>query len=378
MTIPRCGFCFICLVATGLALVACSEVSSGTPAVSPLEPPRLEPTENLDDATLEPTTVGSIPTPTGQPVAATVIPVSGEIRVVQITEQSKIAGARWSRDGQSVVYATWQEHRGIVGEWWEYEVSTGERHPIQPPFDLNPQIWTQLEASYVDETFIWFEGGLSPSSTRVVYNRLPPGHTYTPAPNEIYLPPYEIWTARSDGSDALRLDYCYHIGQVIWLDQEEKVIFSCGYEGAEDIIMANVDGSSKVDLTAVFGGLGLSHRMALSPDETKLAFPDSIGRLQIASLDGSEVRPIARWGYMPNWSPDSRRLYYQKADRYTGPVDIHVYDLDTGTDTKLVSSPILAPGGTEISIPIGIVVSPLENAGVFHQFQGLWLVTWSP
>ncbi len=372
------GCCFVCLIAISLALVACSGAAHGTPTVSPLESPRPEPSDSLDDITLEPAVVEPTSTPTAQPVTTTPTSTPGDIRVIPITE-SKIAGAHWSEDGQSVVYATWEEHRGVIEAWWEYDIPTGECRAIQPPFDLDLQVWVQLEATYIDETFIWFEGGLSPTGTRIVYNRLPLGHTYTPAPDEIYIAPYEIWTARSDGTDAVRLQSCYHIGQAIWLDQERKVIFSCGYEGPHDIHMASVDGSSHEYLSAVFGGLGLSHQMALSPDETKLAFPDALGTLQIASLDGSEVRPIARWGYMPNWSPDSRRLYYQHLEEFDDHfVDIRVYDLDTGGDTLLIPSPKHASGGTGVSIPVGtFVVSPLENAAVFKS-QGLWLVMWSP
>lgn len=377
MNISRFRLRFVCLAAVGVALVACLG-RDGTLQVSPLESPRFEPTDGLDDATPKPITVKSTPTPTAQPVMTTPTSASGDIRVMPITEQSKIAGARWSEDGRSMVYATWGEHRGVIEGWWEYEVSTGERHHIQPPFDLNLQVWTQLEASYVNETFIWFEGGLSPSGTRIVYNRLPLGHTYTPTPDEIYIAPYEIWTARSDGSDAVRLQSCYHIGWAIWLDQERKVIFSCGYEGPHDIGMASVDGNSFVDLTAVFGGLCTSHQMALSPDETKLAFPDSLGTLQIASLDDGEVQPIARWGYMPNWSPDSRRLYYQHLEEFEDHfADVRVYDLDSGADTLLIPSSKHTADGRGVSIPVGtFVVSPLENAAIFEN-RGLWLVMWS-
>ncbi len=332
-----------------------------------------------------PTVVTATPLPTSTPTdlstpgrqvtVSTVTPTPGKFKSVQITEQS-VVGARWSEDGQSVVYATQGERLGTIKEWWQHEVATGERHPIQPPFELDPEIWAQLEASYVDDVFVWFGGGLSPSGARVVYSRLPPGYNHTPAPDDFSLPPYEAWTAQSDGSNAVRLQSCPHIGQAIWLAQERKILLVCSYEGGGGVSIASVDGTPPVD---PLEGLTVSHWVALSPDETMLAFPDAFGTLHIASLDDGEIQPVAQWGYMPNWSSDSRRLYYQHAVEFTdGLADVRVYDLDMGTDTLLMPSPLHASGDT-VSVPTGwmFVVSPLEDAAVFEN-GGLWLVRWTP
>jgi len=110
-----------------------------------------------------------------------------------------------------------------------------------------------------------------------------------------------------------------------------------------------------------------------------LAFPDAFGTLHIASLCSGEIQPIAQWGYMPNWSSDSRRLYYQHAVEFTDRlVDIHVYDLDTETGVMLMPSPLHASEDT-VSIPTGgtFVVSPQEDAAIFEN-GGLWLVRWLP
>jgi hypothetical protein len=365
----------IYLVATSLAFVACSGDLRDIQTISFTDSPRLESTSDLEGIKPDPLIATSTPTRARQSATATPTSMSGSIRVIKVTEKDRIAGVRWSSDGQSVVYATWAGHRGIVEEWWEYRVSTGEHHLTDPPFELDPQIWTQLEASYVDEAFIWFRGGLSPSGTQVVYNRLPPGGSYTPAPDEFDLPPYEAWTAESDGSNAVRLQNCPHISQAIWLDQERKILLNCSYEGGAGVNIVDVDGSSSMD---PLEGLTVSDWVALSPDGTKLAFSDAFGTLQIAFLDDGEIQPVAQWGYVPNWAPDSRRLYYQHLREFTDHfADIRVYDLDTGTDTLLISSSIHASDGKEVSIPVGtFIVSPLENAAAF-EFRGLWLVTWS-
>jgi hypothetical protein len=205
-------------------------------------------------------------------------------------------------------------------------------------------------------------------------------YNYTPAPNEFHLPPYEIWTARSDGSNALSLGKCWYVGQVVWFDQERKIIYSCGYEGPPEIHVASVDGTSSTwlnDMTA-FEGL-LSGWMALSPDEATLALTDEVGRLQIVPLDGSPIQYIAQWGTVSSWSSDSRRLYYLQGTggSFDQPA-LYVYDVDAGTSTRLFSSPLHTSDGMTIEIPLGITISPIRNAAVFYQFQGLWLVTWAP
>ncbi len=361
---------FVCLAAViGLILAGCWEID------------RISPVPSEESIPLESPGAPPMLAAASQMVTATAIAQEVEVHLTRITEQDSIIGVRWSEDGRSVIYAT--ERRGSAAGNWEedwrrYEISSGAVQPVHPPFEIDPQLWAKLNARPPGPG-IWFWGLLSPSGTRVVYNRLPPGYKYTPAPDEFYLPPYEIWTARSDGSNALSLGRCWYVGQVIWLEQERKIIYSCGYEGPSDIGMVNVDGSLFVDLTGLFGGLGVGlSPMALSPDETKLAFTDSVFTLRIAALDGSEIRSVAQWGYAPNWSPDGRRLYYQQGQDLSGDVDIYVYDLGTGVSTKLVPSPLRAFDGVPVSIPVGgLVVSPLENAAVFEN-QGLWLVTWSP
>lgn len=361
----------------GFVLVGCSRMDR-TSAVSPAESPSPELADVPTIGALEPTEARATSVPTSQLVTATIEEI--EVHLTRITEQSHIIGVRWSEDGQSLVYVTGQGGN-TAGDWWEYEVSSGEVHAAQPPFELDPELWVELEAQPVDMGMLWFRGALSPSGAWVAYNRLPVGHTYTPAPNEFYLPPYEIWTARSDGSQASRIGRCYRAGQIVWFDQERRIIFDCGYEGPPDIVMANVDGSSAEylnDVTAFRGSLGFGW-MALSPGETKLAITDASGMLQIVPLDGSEVQAIARWGSVSNWSSDNRRLYYlQGKDDFFDQPEFYVYDVDTRTSTKLFSSPLRTSDGVLIEIPTGVAVSPLENAAVFHQFQGLWLVTWSP
>jgi len=376
MKMLRCWFCIACLVTTGFVLVGCSGSEQGMIEVSPSVLPCPELTKRLDTGTLEPTGTEPDLTSIGQPADTTEFAIaSSDIRLVKITDQGNISDVHWSKNGQSVVYTTYIfDDQGVqVKGWYEYEVTCEKLCSIDPPFALDHQVWEQLEATR--------PGAVSPSGTRVLYIR--PSPTCTPAPGE-FVPLVEIWAAQADGSNALRLGgpgrACQTIGQVIWFDQERKMIFDCGYEGPPDIIIASMDERSLVSLSAVtaFDGL-LGGGMALSPDEMKLALTDASGVLQVVSLDSGEVQSIARWGYAPNWSPDSRRLYYlQGQEEFTRFGNVHIYDLDTGTNAEFLVSPIHAPDGTDINIAVDkFVVSPLENAAVF-QSRGLWLVTWFP
>jgi Tol biopolymer transport system component len=207
-----------------------------------------------------------------------------------------------------------------------------------------------------------------------VYKRLPPGYDQTPTPEGFYLDPYQAWVARTDGSEARRLgDYCLYISDVIWLKEEQEIIFSCSYEGPGDIRWASVDGSRKMDF-------GLMGPMALSPDESLLAFIDSENRLQIAALDGSEIRLISRVGWGFSWSQDSRRLYYSYFEECgADSANIHVYDWETGEDKEVVASPVMTAEGQAVTIEryASLAVSPLENAAIL-EYGKLWLVQWAP
>lgn len=340
--------------------MACTVTPRGVPFSSLLPTP--EPTRDTQIIELE---AASPQPPTTATESVTSRTATFTSDIVRVTEGRNIVGARWTTDGLYVQYVTRE------GEWGEYELATAAYRTTPPPFRLNPQLWDRLEAERVSETVLWFHGGLSPSGARVAYIRLPPSHNYTPAPDEFYLPPYEIWTAQSDASNAQSLGPCWRYSQVIWFAQERKIIVACGYEGPGEIDVAAIDGSSRVSLSQ-----SLSGRMALSPDETKLAITAEPETVIILTLDNNETQVVTDRGYVSGWSPDGQRLYYLRTEKSWGFYDLYVYDLASGTDTKLLSSPLYTADGTTVPIPLWVEVSPLENAIVFNINSGVWLVTW--
>lgn len=384
MTIPRYGLGFLlCLAAISCGLTGCLglpevRLVDVTPAATP------EFTKEVNIAIVTPTQIGVPTIPTNQSLTTvTVTSPATNVQLKQLTQEN-IAGVSWSKDGWALIYGIWGEHLGLVESWWRYDTMTDEQHLVDPPFQLDPRLWTQWGFTKDDAVYNWRLGVFSPSGTYVLYSRLPAGHAYTPAPDELYYPPYEAWVARTDGSAAVRVHDDCNVAQAIWFEQEHRVIFSCASEGGySEIIMANIDGSATSSLSRVFGGYSTVGWMALSPDETKLAFIDDHLGLRVATLDGSKnihVEAPCEVAYHPNWSSDSQRVYFQCAEDYfDNYVDIRVFDVETTVDALFIPSSLVAPDGSEVKIFAGCSfrVSPRETAATFY-YKGLWLLTWSP
>jgi len=390
MKVSQIGIRFPYLLAICFAVGACSGMQEGLVTATSISSDS-EPSETMPAPTVTPVSSSSestktrqIPATTYQPptLASTSRPSNG-VRLVQITEEYEeyVSEVYWSENSKSVLYTTLaiDEQGREIRTWWEYDVERGDRREIASPIDLDDQVWEQLVAKCC--------GKISPSGEYVLYMRTSPGHdNYTPAPEEGPSgPPVEVWAARSDGSQAWRLygpdGSCRTLGDAVWFDGERQVIFDCGYEGPSMVLVAQLDGSSVTSLramTAFTDSMGYGG-MALNPDETMLAVTGTLGKLQVVPLDGSDVRHIARFGFSPNWSLDSQRLYYMRTEQEWGDsADVYMYDLSTGMDTKILSSPLYTFGGTELHLgQYLLVVSPLENAAVIFASGSLWLVTWS-
>jgi hypothetical protein len=409
MKVSQIGLRFPYLLTICFALGACSGMRDGlvtaasvSPSPEPTTTRRIpaatsvsfdsEPTQSRQSPTATTVSTGSEPTKTRQalaptrqsPTAASTCRPSDEVGLVKITRayEEYVSEVYWSENGESVRYATLviDEQGKEMRTWWEYDVERDNRHEIASPFDWDDWIWKQLGAKH--------RGKISPSGEYILYMRVSPGYdNYTPASGEgPWGPPVEVWAARSDGGRAWKVygpyGGCRTLGDVVWFDEERRVVFDCGYEGPSTVLIAQVNGSSVVALrgtTAFTDSLGYAG-MALSRDETMLALTGQFGNLQIVPLDGSDVRHIARYGSSPSWSFDSRRVYYMRTEKEWGDsADIYMYDLDVGTDTRILPSPLCTPDGTELYMRQSpFAVSPLENAAVIFASGSLWLATWSP
>lgn len=395
MLIGRPQMLAIWLMLISLVLAACSPSpmvpdDQATPKVIDATPTRKD-IEPETTATTLPTLIESlgIPTPallTSTPVATPTTFTPFEMTLAKIPQpgEGRVGEVRWSSDNQSVIFSTYSTDQDeTLIEWWNYVIATGTTRPMEEPFHLDPQIWEDLEAtrfSNIDPL-----GTISPSGLWFIFTRVSPDSSSTPVPDKPSLLPVEIWIANLDGSKARKIGGpfpgCQKLGQIAWSHQESRVLFTCGYEGPSGLFLANTDGSWSATLGEITGfeaGVGFGH-IAVSPDGSQIALTDSSGMLQIVPLDGADSKDIG-FGLMPNWSLDSRRLYYLRGQEYmSGPIDgIHVYDVETGIDSEVLQSPIHSPSGDGVTISKGqFAVSSAENAAVF-QSRGLWLVVWSP
>ena len=77
----------------------------------------------------------------------------------------------------------------------------------------------------------------------------------------------------------------------------------------------NADGSGSRVLTHdVFGCGSLHHRLAWSPDGTRLAI-DFFGNTYTIGADGSDLTLVIPLGRNPQWSPDGSRIAYGQGYR---------------------------------------------------------------
>lgn len=325
-----------------------------------------------------PTPPGVTPTPS-TPLTMTALIAPTNLQLTQITP-AFTAGAFWAKNGQALVYAT-REQPEQGWTWWEYEIDTGEQRSITAPFQIEPQLWEQWDFYERAESYIWGAGGFSPSGAYILYTRLSSDYASTPTLDDFSLPRYEAWIVRTDGSQAVKVQSHCRVIQALWLNQETQVIFTCSTEGGwEEIWLANVDGSNTFSLSSgVFGGQYNNDWLALSPDETKLAFVDNLFRVRVAALDGSEnieVKAPCELTFRPNWSADSQRVYFKCQGFSEQDQGIYVYDLRTGISTLFIALPLVLDDGRAVNLA-EMNISPCETNAVFVS-RGLWLITWIP
>ncbi|HKU60556.1 MAG TPA: hypothetical protein VJQ44_05010 [Gemmatimonadales bacterium] len=212
----------------------------------------------------------------------------------------------------------------------------------------------------------WYDGG-----RRILYSSTFEHGRACPAPpdrSQGYVWPLndlEIYTARPDGSDLVRLtrNDAYDAEATVSPDGR-RVVFTSTRDGDIELYTMNVDGS---DVRRVTRRVGYDGGAFFSPDGTMLvwraAYPETAGdsadyqsllarklvrptrlELWVARADGSEVRQVTHLGaasFAPYFHPDGRRIIFASnyPDRRSRNFDLYLVNLDGSGLERVTTSP---------------------------------------
>jgi TolB protein len=206
-----------------------------------------------------------------------------------------------------------------------------------------------------------------------------------PDPSKGYvwgIDPFDIYSARPDGSDLRRLtSYGVYTAEAVVSPDGRRIVFTSLKDGDLDIYTMNVDGSDVRRLTTTPGYDGGPW---WSPDGTRIVYrawhyaaDDTAGLRQYRELlaqrmirpnrmelfvmnaDGSGQRQVTNLGganFGPSWTPDGRRLIF--SSNHVNPrsrnFDLYLVNLD-GSGLEQVTTnddfdgfPMFSPDGTKL------------------------------
>ncbi|MEO7456959.1 MAG: hypothetical protein ABIY52_11915 [Gemmatimonadaceae bacterium] len=203
-----------------------------------------------------------------------------------------------------------------------------------------------------------------------------------PDPSKGYvwrLDPFDIYTARPDGSDLRRLtNYGVYTAEAVVSPDSRKIVFTSLKGGDLDIYTMNVDGSDIRQLTTEPGydggpwwspdGTKIVYRAWHPVDSALTSYRDLLAQrlvrpnrmeLWVMNADGSGKRQITQLGganFGPSWTPDGKRLIFSSNYRQprSGNFDLFLIGLD-GSGLEQVTThdtfdgfPMFSPDGTQV------------------------------
>jgi Tol biopolymer transport system component len=200
-----------------------------------------------------------------------------------------------------------------------------------------------------------------------------------PDPSKGYvwgLDPFDIYTARTDGSDLKRLtNYGVYTAEAVVSPDGKRVVFTSLKDGDLDIYTMNVDGTDVRRLTTTEGydggpwwspdGTKIAYRAWHPVDSALTVYRDLLAQrlvrpnrmeLWVMNADGTDQRQITQLGganFGPSWTPDGKRLIF--SSNYlrprSGNFDLYLVNLD-GTGLEQVTTeesfdgfPMFSPDG---------------------------------
>ena len=203
-----------------------------------------------------------------------------------------------------------------------------------------------------------------------------------PDPSKGYvwrLDPFDIYTARPDGSDLRRLtEYGVYTAEGVVSPDGKRIVFTSLKDGDLDIYTMNVDGSDVKRLTTTPGydggpwwspdGRKIVYRAWHPVDSALASYRELLAQrlvrpnrmeLWVMNADGGEQRQLTRLGganFGPSWTPDGTRIIFSSNYRQprSGNFDLFLVNLDGGgleqvtSDESFDGFPMFSPDGRSL------------------------------
>jgi Tol biopolymer transport system component len=194
------------------------------------------------------------------------------------------------------------------------------------------------------------------------------------------LDPYDIYTARPDGTDLRRLtNFGVYTAEAVVSPDGSRIVFTSLKDGDLDIYTMNADGSDIRRLTTTRGydggpwwspdGTRIVYRSHHPANADELAVYDSLlarnlvrpskVELFVMNADGTDQRQITRLGganFGPSWAPGGQQIVFSSNHRNprSGNFDLYVVNLDGSGLTQITSReefdgfPMFSPDGKSL------------------------------
>ena len=301
--------------------------------------------------------------------SAAISPAIGESHlrnVRQLTNGGENAEAYFSADGRKLIFQSTRDGRSCDQEYVMSVDGTGLRRVSTGTGK------TTCGFFYANDQRILF------GSSHALQTECPA----KPDPSKGYvwgLDPFDIYTARPDGSDLRRLtDYGVYTAEAVVSPDGKRIVFTSLKDGDLDIYTMNVDGSDVKRLTTTPGydggpwwspdGTQIVYRAWHPVDSALTTYRELLAQrlvrpnrmeLWVMNADGSNQRQITHLGganFGPSWTRDGTRLIFSSNYRQprSGNFDLFLINLDGSgleqitTEQSFDGFPMFSPDGRSI------------------------------